>query len=86
MLVLYNLSISVKKIDCKNADRIRELLESEPYISQKTLSRRLNLHHDAVHRILTEEPLFSISILFHIPQRDGPIGDLTIDSLRSRAL
>jgi hypothetical protein len=42
-------------IDLENADRIKELLESELYISQKTLSRRLNLHHDTVHRILTEE-------------------------------
>jgi AraC-like DNA-binding protein len=41
--------------DSENADRIRELLESEPYISQETLSRRLNLHHNTVHRILAEE-------------------------------
>jgi hypothetical protein len=38
----------------ENADRIMEFLESEPYNSQKTLSRRPNLHHDMVHRILTE--------------------------------
>jgi hypothetical protein len=42
-------------MDPENAGRIMELLESEPYISQKTLSRRLSLHHDTVHRILTEE-------------------------------
>jgi uncharacterized ferritin-like protein (DUF455 family) len=41
--------------DPENADRIWELLESKPYISQKTRSRRLNLHHDIVHEILTEE-------------------------------
>jgi transposase len=41
--------------DSENADRIRELLESKPYFPQETLSRRLNLHHDIVHRILTEE-------------------------------
>jgi hypothetical protein len=44
-----------RPIDPENTDRIRELLESKPHISQKTLSRRLNLHHDTVHRILTEK-------------------------------
>jgi len=42
-------------IDPENANRIRELLESECDISQKTLSRRLNLHRDTVRRILGEE-------------------------------
>jgi hypothetical protein len=44
-----------RPIDPGNADRMRELLESEPYISQNTLSRRLNLQHNIVHRILKEE-------------------------------
>jgi DNA invertase Pin-like site-specific DNA recombinase len=39
-----------RPIDPENADRIKELLESELHISQKTLSRGLNLHHDTVHR------------------------------------
>jgi hypothetical protein len=34
---------------------MRELVESEFYISQKALSRRLDLHHDTIHRILLEE-------------------------------
>jgi hypothetical protein len=42
-------------INLENADRIRELLESELYSSQKTLSRRLNLHHDTDNRIFTRE-------------------------------
>jgi hypothetical protein len=45
----------VQLIDPENIDRIRRLLENEPYISQKTLSRRLNLHYNTVHRILTEK-------------------------------
>jgi hypothetical protein len=44
-----------RPIDSEIPDRIRELLEREPYISQKTLSRRLTLHHDTVHRIRTEQ-------------------------------
>jgi hypothetical protein len=44
-----------RPIDPENADRIREFLESESDISQKILSRRLNLQHETVHRILTEE-------------------------------
>jgi hypothetical protein len=42
-------------IDPENTDRIRKPLESELYISQKTLSRRLNLRHHAIHRISREE-------------------------------
>jgi hypothetical protein len=41
-------------IDPENADRIRELLESEPDISEKTLSRRLNLHLDTDHQLFPE--------------------------------
>jgi hypothetical protein len=44
-----------RPVDPENADRIREFLESELYISQKTLSKKLNLQHNPVHRILTEE-------------------------------
>jgi hypothetical protein len=44
-----------RSIDPEHADRIRELLESNRYISQKTLSSRLNLHHDPVHQILAED-------------------------------
>jgi hypothetical protein len=45
-----------RPIDPENADRIREPLESDSDISQKTRSTRLNLHHDTVYKILTEEP------------------------------
>jgi DNA invertase Pin-like site-specific DNA recombinase len=41
--------------DPENPDRIRALFESEFHISQKRLSKRLNLHQNIVHRILTEE-------------------------------
>jgi DNA invertase Pin-like site-specific DNA recombinase len=44
-----------RPVDPENADQIKELLEGESYISQNTLSRRLNLHHDRVHRIFAEE-------------------------------
>jgi hypothetical protein len=44
-----------RPMDPENPDRLRELLESEPYISQETFSRRLNLHQDTVHRTLIEE-------------------------------
>jgi transposase len=37
--------------DFGKAERIRELLESELDVSQKTLSRKLNLHHDTIHCI-----------------------------------
>jgi hypothetical protein len=35
-----------RRMDSENPDRIRELLESEFDTSQKTLSTRVNLHHD----------------------------------------
>jgi hypothetical protein len=44
-----------RPIDPENADRLRELLKSEPYLSHKSLSRRLNPRHDTVHRLFTEE-------------------------------
>jgi DNA invertase Pin-like site-specific DNA recombinase len=44
-----------RPINPENTDRIRELLESERCVSQNTLSRRLNLQHNIVHRILAEE-------------------------------
>jgi hypothetical protein len=46
---------SGRPIDPENGDRIREILESKLYISQKALSRKLNLHQDTVHRILIEK-------------------------------
>jgi hypothetical protein len=46
---------SGRPMDPENPDRIGVLLESEFDTSQKTLSKRLNLHHKIVHRILTEE-------------------------------
>jgi DNA invertase Pin-like site-specific DNA recombinase len=44
-----------RPIDSENAGGIRELLQSEAYISKKTLSRKLDLHHGTVHRIFTKE-------------------------------
>jgi hypothetical protein len=44
-----------RPIDPEKADRIRGPPESEHYLSQKTLPRRLNIRHDRVHRILAEE-------------------------------
>jgi hypothetical protein len=44
-----------RSIDPENADRIKELLETEPYFPQKILSKRWNLRHDTVHRIVREE-------------------------------
>jgi hypothetical protein len=52
---LYALSGSDRLIDQENIDRTRKVLQSELYISQKALSRKLNVHHDAVDRMLTEE-------------------------------
>jgi hypothetical protein len=52
---LYALPRSGRQIDHENIDRTRKVLKSELYISHKTLSRKLNVHHDTVDRILTKE-------------------------------
>jgi hypothetical protein len=44
-----------RPIGPENADRKKELPDSEPYFPQKKLSRRLSLHSNTIHRILTEE-------------------------------
>jgi hypothetical protein len=39
----------------ENTTRVRELIEYEPYISQKTIASRLGIHQETVKRILKHE-------------------------------
>jgi DNA invertase Pin-like site-specific DNA recombinase len=39
----------------ENTTRVRELIEYEPYISQKIITSRFGIHHETVKRILKHE-------------------------------